>query len=58
MGDSLTSIENLTGSAHDDTLTGDAGPNVLDGRAGADTLDGGDGDRYGVLCGLRCRRYD
>ena len=43
MGDSLTSIENLTGSAHDDTLTGDAGPNVLDGRAGADTLDGGDG---------------
>ena len=42
-GDSLTSIENLTGSAFDDTLTGDAGPNVLDGRAGADTLDGGDG---------------
>ena len=42
-GDSLTSIENLTGSAHDDTLTGDAGPNVLDGRAGADTLAGGDG---------------
>ena len=43
MSDSLTSIENLTGSAFDDTLTGDAGPNVLDGRAGADTLDGGDG---------------
>ena len=43
MGDTLTSIENLTGSAFDDTLTGDAGPNVLDGRAGADTLDGGDG---------------
>ena len=42
-GDSLTSIENLTGSAHDDTLTGDAGPNVLDGRAGADTLNGGAG---------------
>ena len=42
-GDTLTSIENLTGSAFDDTLTGDAGPNVLDGRAGADTLDGGEG---------------
>ena len=42
-GDTLTSIENLTGSAHDDTLTGDAVPNVLDGRAGADTLAGGDG---------------
>ena len=42
-GDTLTSIENLTGSAHDDTLTGDAGPNVLDGRAGADTLAGADG---------------
>ena len=42
-GDTLTSIENLTGSAFDDTLTGDAGNNVLDGRAGADTLDGGDG---------------
>ena len=42
-GDSLTSIENLTGSAFDDTLAGDAGPNVLDGRTGADTLNGGDG---------------
>ena len=43
MGDTLTSIENLTGSAHADALTGDAGPNVLDGRAGADTLNGADG---------------
>ena len=43
MGDSLTSIENLTGSGHDDSLTGDAGNNVLEGGAGADTLDGGEG---------------
>ena len=58
MGDTLTSIENLTGSAHDDTLTGDTAENVLEGGDGADTLDGGAGVRYGVLCGLRCRRHD
>ncbi|NBU29839.1 MAG: proprotein convertase P, partial [Caulobacteraceae bacterium] len=37
-------IENLSGTAFDDTLTGDAGANVLGGGAGADTLNGGDGD--------------
>ena len=42
-GDTFDSIENLTGSAHDDTLTGDAGNNVLEGGPGADTLDGGEG---------------
>ena len=42
-GDTLTAIENLTGSAHDDTLTGDADSNVLEGGAGADTLDGAGG---------------
>ena len=42
-GDTLDSIENLTGSAHDDTLISDADNNVLEGGAGADTLDGGDG---------------
>ena len=42
-GDTFTSIENLAGSAFDDTLTGDAGNNVLEGAAGADVLDGGDG---------------
>ena len=42
-GDTFTSIENLSGSAFDDTLTGDAGNNVLEGAAGADVLDGGDG---------------
>ena len=38
--DTLTSIENLTGSDYDDTLTGDAGANVLAGGLGDDVLDG------------------
>ncbi len=42
-GDTLTSIENLRGSAHADRLTGDANANVLEGGAGADTLNGGGG---------------
>ncbi|MEP3220262.1 MAG: hypothetical protein ABJO10_12020, partial [Lentilitoribacter sp.] len=52
-GDTLTSIENVTGSDHDDTLTGDSAANTLvggdgndtlDGLSGKDTLDGGAGD--------------
>ena len=42
--DTLTNIENLTGSGHNDTLTGDAGANVLAGGAGDDTLSGGGGN--------------
>jgi Ca2+-binding RTX toxin-like protein len=42
--DTLVNIENLLGSAFNDTLTGDAGNNVLSGSAGDDTLDGGAGD--------------
>jgi Ca2+-binding RTX toxin-like protein len=42
-GDSLISIENLTGSAHDDLLVGDDGNNVLTGLEDADTLKGGGG---------------
>jgi len=51
-GDTLNSVENLVGSAFNDTLTGDSGVNslsggngddTLQGGAGADTLDGGDG---------------
>ncbi|MFN7572238.1 MAG: tandem-95 repeat protein, partial [Betaproteobacteria bacterium] len=41
--DRFTGVENLYGSAHDDTLTGDAGNNFLRGRAGNDSLDGGAG---------------
>ena len=49
-GDTLTSIENLVGSAYADALTGDAQANALSGeggddalwgRGGADALDGG-----------------
>ncbi|MFT3728213.1 MAG: pre-peptidase C-terminal domain-containing protein [Terricaulis sp.] len=51
-GDTLSGVENLIGSAFDDTLKGDGGANslsggdgndVLIGAAGADALDGGAG---------------
>ncbi|AOF93679.1 calcium-binding protein [Sinorhizobium sp. RAC02] len=51
-GDTLSNIENLIGSAFNDTLTGSSaanilsggnGDDVLQGGAGADTLDGGAG---------------
>ena len=42
-GDTLSNIENLTGSAHSDVLNGDAGNNVLRGEAGNDQLRGADG---------------
>ncbi|AHE51853.1 beta strand repeat-containing protein [Sphingomonas sanxanigenens] len=42
--DTLSGIENLTGSAHDDQLTGDAADNVLIGNAGNDLLAGGLGN--------------
>ena len=40
-GDTLTGIENLAGSAQNDTLTGDAEANTLSGGAGDDVLAGG-----------------
>lgn len=52
-GDTYSSIENLTGSAFNDTLTGNSNVNVLvggngndtlNGRAGSDTLTGGSGN--------------
>ncbi|MGI9487619.1 MAG: cadherin domain-containing protein, partial [Geminicoccaceae bacterium] len=43
-GDSLSNVENVTGSGHADILTGDSGTNVLDGGAGADLLYGGGGN--------------
>ena len=51
-GDSLQSIENLTGSEHGDSLSGsddvnvikgNGGDDIIEGGAGADTLDGGAG---------------
>ncbi len=41
--DQLSSIENIKGSAFNDTLTGGAIPNRLEGGAGHDTLNGGAG---------------
>jgi Ca2+-binding RTX toxin-like protein len=47
--DSLSLIENLSGSVFNDRLGGNAQWNVLDGGVGADTLIGGDGsDTYVV----------
>jgi Ca2+-binding RTX toxin-like protein len=43
-GDTLTGIENLAGSAQNDSLTGDGNANVLSGGAGSDTLSGGAGN--------------
>ncbi|MFM9864171.1 MAG: beta strand repeat-containing protein, partial [Micropepsaceae bacterium] len=42
--DTLTGIENLTGSAFNDTLTGNANDNVLAGGFGQNVLDGGAGN--------------
>jgi Ca2+-binding RTX toxin-like protein len=42
-GDTFESIENLTGSNHDDQLQGDNGSNILHGQNGIDTLSGADG---------------
>ncbi|MEL7485678.1 MAG: calcium-binding protein [Pseudomonadota bacterium] len=44
-GDTITSIENITGSASgDDQIAGNAGANVLNGNGGADALFGEGGD--------------
>src|SRR6185503_4030864 len=42
--DTLSSFENLTGSAFNDVLTGSTAANVLTGGAGNDTLNGGVGN--------------
>jgi serralysin len=41
--DKIATVENLTGSAHDDALTGNGSANTLSGGAGNDTLRGGNG---------------
>ncbi|WP_413813782.1 calcium-binding protein [Rhizobium sp. Root482] len=47
--DEVASIENVVGTAHDDTIIGDDGDNRIDAGAGDDLLSGGDGDD--VICG-------
>ena len=42
-GDVLTNIQNVIGTAYNDTLIGDANDNLLLGLAGADYIDGGGG---------------
>ena len=42
-GNTLSTIENITGSNDDDNITGDAGANILSGGSGIDDLNGGDG---------------
>src|SRR5439155_5507886 len=44
--DSLTSVEQVTGSTDDDSLTGTAGANQLFGVGGSDSLFGLDGNDY------------
>jgi Ca2+-binding RTX toxin-like protein len=44
--DTLVNIENLIGSAFNDTLTGNAGANRLDGGAGNDSIQGSAGDDW------------
>ena len=43
-GDTVLNVENVFGSAYNDTLIGDDGDNTLRGDAGNDTLKGGGGD--------------
>lgn len=44
MGDTIGAMENVTGSAFNDTLIGDAGANIIKGLSGDDALSGGDGN--------------
>ena len=43
-GDTYVSIENLSGSGHNDRISGDGAANILTGQGGNDVLNGGDGD--------------
>lgn len=54
--DSLIGIEQVWGSAHNDTLVGDAGDNYFQGNAGSDVISGGGGndiiDHYNATSGV------
>ena len=54
--DTLAGVEDLIGSAYEDTLDGDGGPNRLDGGPGYDSLAGrgGEDELYGGPDGARC----
>ncbi|WP_319799189.1 beta strand repeat-containing protein, partial [Nitrobacter sp.] len=52
-GDTYTSIENIQGSAFDDTLIGDNNNNMFRGGGGNDTINGGDGIDTAVFSGNR-----
>ncbi|MGO1074132.1 beta strand repeat-containing protein [Inquilinus sp. CA228] len=57
-GDTLFAIENVTGSAFNDTLIGDAGVNDLRGDVGDDVIRGGAGaDRIGGGAGVDTADY-
>ncbi len=49
--DTLSGIENLTGSKYNDKLYGNTGDNKLDGKQGSDYLFGGDGNDTYVVDG-------
>ena len=42
--DTITGVENLTGTNYDDILTGNSSANTINGNGGNDTLDGGAGN--------------
>lgn len=57
--DTITGIENVTGSRQADLIVGDEGDNVIDGLTGADTLLGGDGvDTLSFARQIRAIGYD
>ena len=41
VGDTLSNIENIRGSGHNDWLTGDGNANIINGNAGHDRIEGG-----------------
>ncbi|NTV50673.1 MAG: hypothetical protein HGB32_03230 [Geobacteraceae bacterium] len=59
-GDTYSQIQNLTGSAYNDTLIGDNGINILNGGAGDDILEGMGGNDVlnGGVSGVDTASYD
>jgi len=54
-GDTLSGIENLSGSDYADTLIGNAGDNQLSGSDGNDLLTGNDGNDTLIVAAARMR---